>query len=418
MISAWDGGTSLGDPWYFPYRTHVVVNIDGDVIQGDGAYKGAGKVSGPTGYTNINGLFGAIGFRLANATGSSMWWPQPNKTTDTVAVQNEMRPVRMYIDGAQPRSANPNDCGANSNRTPPWPCYVYSGKAHLDFRRLHFDLTLSPKGDTTVSPEASITFTAGVSPATINGQVVDMSEVTWQWEPAQPLAGDTTACMSQTGATCTRAFETSGTLWMSAYVNGEQQQRSVRVNVVPAPPKGAPPCSTDTRLGSNGKTLAATYLWLTSASAENNKRLTWSFTQSDQAENGFVITDNHDGTYSYDPGGVIQDANKPCEIGIKTTSITANTAATLHSHMLRDNEDPKKIKNLCRLRTEPKDPVPEGPSRWDWDVEWDVQLFKSANIKGVVIGPTRIFVYYYQKTNLNLPDIDHPVTEEFPRCGY
>lgn len=62
-----------------------------------------------------------------------------------------------------------------------------------------------------------------------------MSEVNWRWVPDSAVAGDSVPCASTASRTCTRVVNSSGTMLLSAYVNGEQQQQSLHVDVVPCP---------------------------------------------------------------------------------------------------------------------------------------------------------------------------------------
>ena len=124
QVDPWDGSTPMGPAWTFPYRTVIVVDIGGNVTQASGAFVGSGTVWGPTGLVKDNGQHGMVGFRHASASGSSMWWPQPSKTKDTVIVQDEMRPVRDAVDGAQPANG-PSGCGRENTSDPRWPCYTY-----------------------------------------------------------------------------------------------------------------------------------------------------------------------------------------------------------------------------------------------------------------------------------------------------
>ena len=236
QVDLWDGhAPMMSTPWVFPYKTIIIVTIAGDDTQADGALTGSGTVWGPTGLTNVNGLAGAIGFRLASTTGSSMWWPQANKTVDTVIVQYNMAPLRGAVDGAQPDlGPNTSNCGRSNSSIPPWPCYTYPGTASLTFTRPHVGLTMTLSGASVIKTDSIVTFTAGMEQTSIGGRAVDMSDVRWRWvSDAPPQSGDTLTCDGADGLTCTRRIRGSGTMYMSAYVNGEQQQQSMRVDVVP-----------------------------------------------------------------------------------------------------------------------------------------------------------------------------------------
>jgi hypothetical protein len=82
-VDPWDGSTPLGNAWNFALPTIVIINVAGIVDQGDGAIPGNHYKWGPTGDPVTHS--GAIGYRLASATGAAMQWPRT--ATDTVVVQ-------------------------------------------------------------------------------------------------------------------------------------------------------------------------------------------------------------------------------------------------------------------------------------------------------------------------------------------
>ena len=57
-----------------------------------------------------------------------------------------------------------------------------------------------------------------------------MSELKWRWV-SDSVPSDSVACTSTSGAVCSKVMISSGTMFTTAYVNGEQQQKSVHSEV-------------------------------------------------------------------------------------------------------------------------------------------------------------------------------------------
>ena len=112
-------------------------------------------------------------------------------------------------------------------------CWTWSGSAHLDFTRLPVNLTVARSGDSTIWAGSAVTFTAGMDPASVPGDShpIVMAELQWRWIPDSTSSADTLGCGSASGGSCTRVLTTSGTMYAAAYVNGQQQQQAVHVDV-------------------------------------------------------------------------------------------------------------------------------------------------------------------------------------------
>lgn len=115
-------------------------------------------------------------------------------------------------------------------------CWTWSGSANLSFERIHVGLVLSSSA-TAVQSGSQVIFGAGMTQETFPGNPypVDMSELAWRWQPDDASSTDTTPCSVYSGRSCYRTITESGTLTVSAYVNGEHQQQSRHVSVIPCP---------------------------------------------------------------------------------------------------------------------------------------------------------------------------------------
>lgn len=116
-----------------------------------------------------------------------------------------------------------------------WPadCVTYSGSQTISVKRLTADLSLTASPTTAVQPGTSITYTAAATPETIGNPAVLTPFSITQWVYAD--SAGTHGCTSVTATTCTITANTSGTVTVTAVVNGEQQTRTMSVTVVPCP---------------------------------------------------------------------------------------------------------------------------------------------------------------------------------------
>jgi hypothetical protein len=122
-------------------------------------------------------------------------------------------------------------CGANTT-----PCYTYSGSFDITVERLAATLTLTAN-KRAVTPNATVTFTAAVTPGAAPGgsPSIPFKISSWKWLADD---GDTlsTGCPTSTGinpATCTYSPTKPGRMEVQALVNGVLESRSLRISVVP-----------------------------------------------------------------------------------------------------------------------------------------------------------------------------------------
>jgi hypothetical protein len=228
---SWDGtidpvwGNAPAGPYQgtFPYPTFVQVTVTGTVTQVPGALPGQGIVRTPYAAPNDPNFWGAIGF---NSNGGT-WWAMNAVTV--LRIVSSISPFRNNA-GGQPQGDWAH-CGYQGYAL----CWSWSGSAHLDFSRYPVDLTLTRSPDSTIWAGAAVMFTAGMSPASVPGDShpIVMAELQWRWIPDSASTADTLGCGSASGGSCTRVLTTSGTMYAAAYVNGQQQQQSIHVVVVP-----------------------------------------------------------------------------------------------------------------------------------------------------------------------------------------
>lgn len=172
--------------------------------------------------TDDPAFWGSMGFR----SNGSVWYP-----IGASAILRVVAPIAPFRNdaGGQP-TGDWNHCGWAGYAL----CWTWAGSAHFDFTRIHVDLTLAQTPDSAgiMLVGQSVTFTAGMTQTSFPGNPypVDMSELGWRWI-SDSVATDTMACNSRSAVGCTKVLQSSGTMYSSAYVNGEQQQKSVHVTV-------------------------------------------------------------------------------------------------------------------------------------------------------------------------------------------
>ncbi|MEP6732593.1 MAG: hypothetical protein ABJE10_18255 [bacterium] len=256
VIDPWDAGSPRQLIATFPYATIVTVSSTGSVSQVPGALNGDGLVYGPdiSLEGNINGQ-GAMTF---------------DSGSKTVTIRGgNLYALRNPLGDPQPHGGLGWSCGAQLGRA--FPCWTFAGAAHLEFTRIRVAMTLtssiasaSPimaskgamRSVTAVAPHSSIsavtsgtsvTFTAGKERDTIDRIPVYMTGVSWHWVPDQPSA-DTAACGTTILPVCGRAMLHSGTMYATAYVNGEQQEQQLHVDVTTSISKLTVTCAPSTPL--------------------------------------------------------------------------------------------------------------------------------------------------------------------------
>jgi len=166
-------------------------------------------------------FWGAVGF-MSNG---SMWYALAPETV--LRVVAPLSPFRNDA-GGQP-IGDWSHCGMPGYTL----CWTWAGTAHLEFERLPADLTLQQSPDTAIWAGQTVKFTAGADPATVPGNPypIGVKELQWRWIPEDTLSADTLGCGSSSGMVCTRVMRGSGTMYASAYVNGQQQQKSIHLTV-------------------------------------------------------------------------------------------------------------------------------------------------------------------------------------------
>lgn len=222
VIDSVFGGAAAGpNQGAFPYPTFVRVRVAGTVRQVPGALPGDNIVRNPWAIPNDPNFWGAMGF---NSNGGT-WW-----AVDSVAVIRVVAPISVFRNraGGQPRG-DASHCGYPGYAL----CWTWAGSAHLEFERYPVDLTLTQSPDTTIWAGQSVTFTAGMNPASVPGDShpIIMAELQWRWLPDSVGSADTVACGSTSGSSCTRVVTTPGTMFVGAYVNGTAQQQEVHIVV-------------------------------------------------------------------------------------------------------------------------------------------------------------------------------------------
>ena len=207
----------------FRYPTFIQAHVSGTVNQIAAALPGDNFSHGPTATADNPYMWGVMAFQ----SGGGIWW-----ATDTATTLRVVTTIFAFRNdaGGQP-TGDYNHCGWAGYAL----CWSWAGAAHFDFTRIHVDLTVSPTEIGHAPSDTTVTFTAGMGQTYFPGNPypVDMSELEWHWIPSAANSADTLVdCTTVSGSSCTRVITESGTMYMSAYVNGEQQQKSVSVSIV------------------------------------------------------------------------------------------------------------------------------------------------------------------------------------------
>lgn len=115
-------------------------------------------------------------------------------------------------------------------------CHTYSGFQSTWVLPLHADLRLMVYPDSGM-PGAKITFSAGVNPLSFKNIPVPIKLLSWQWSAAGGGSGQTVPC-AQPVTPCVVTVMESGTMQLTALINGEEQTASANVGIFPL----AAPC--------------------------------------------------------------------------------------------------------------------------------------------------------------------------------
>lgn len=111
------------------------------------------------------------------------------------------------------------DCGGT-------PCHSYTGSQTIRVRPIPAGLALQASARM-ITPPANVTFTPAAIPDYLKGLKVPLRVVSWQWIPAGGT-GQTVVCGPGT-TVCTTQVKESGTMTVTAVVNGVEQTASVTV---------------------------------------------------------------------------------------------------------------------------------------------------------------------------------------------
>jgi hypothetical protein len=304
-----------------------------------------------------------------------------------------MRPVRAAIDGAQPNQyPNPNSCGVYNNQVPQLACYTYAGTAELTWTRPRANLTITRSDTGVVQSFQDVVFTAGSAPAKIGSVNVPFSEVTWQWLPD----GNASELIVCTGGalTCSFAPISSGTMYVSAYVNGEWQYRILHIRVAGDP--GPKPCALVPEVANN-------YPEIASAAMDSIKQEIWRDSRILDLERGGYVVDSA-GTYTLNTTGWI---SYPCNL-VYPSQVPSGTAASLHPHTYPTDAD---LPLACGA-----DAKAAGDSVGIYD--WVTAIEKHASVpRNFIITRNYIVVYWWNKDAI-IPQQKFMVSILLPRCGY
>lgn len=147
------------------------------------------------------------------------------------------------------------------------------------------------------------------------------------WVSDAPQAADTVTCESTGGLSCSRHMVASGVMYVSAYVNGEQQQQAIQVTVLP-PTKCSERSDVSPYLPELANPVmdqAMKQLWKDSKYSPNPKDI------SRREVGGWIIKDANN-NYSFQPFQYGPSAsNSQCWTDTPLP-IPAGAVATIHTH--------------------------------------------------------------------------------------
>lgn len=221
--SQWDGAVERGPLGNFPLRTIVEVTTSGDICLVPGILYAEG-CWGPGGTSDHQEAIGIIIDR-PNA-GSGIWFSSGGK--QTVVLQDQASAFRSGLNDPQPWGEYYWTCGRLAGNIP---CWGFAGSSNLTFARIPVSLTLESSAAGEVAVDSVVTFTAGMDKSWIDGFWVGFEQLKWRWVP--DFGTDTVTCVQVAGTSCSRVMHEPGTMYATAYVNGQQQQQSAHVNMVP-----------------------------------------------------------------------------------------------------------------------------------------------------------------------------------------
>lgn len=112
-------------------------------------------------------------------------------------------------------------------------CYAYSGSQTITITPVKFDLALSADKRTIPAP-AQVKFAAAATPYAYEGSAVPFQAIKWEWKAEDGTTGQTVPC-SPSANPCYTEVKESGTMTVTALVNGFEQRKSVKVEVIPCP---------------------------------------------------------------------------------------------------------------------------------------------------------------------------------------
>ncbi len=229
----------------FRYPTIVSVVASGSIVQGSGpvaAYDPPLKW-GPAGTGPRDGQ-AQIDMRWTSAafpSYSSAWIATTNTPTEPsyALVAGDVVGLRTPLRDPQPYGGPTWSCGVYQQK----PCWIYQGASEIVITRMPATLTLVSNASAPVKNGQEVRFSMASEPVAYAGTAVEMFETAWRWQPDAPTGtdsvtrADTTACASivDRGKTCVRNMVRSGTIFVRAYVNGVEQEKSVHVDVKPKP---------------------------------------------------------------------------------------------------------------------------------------------------------------------------------------
>lgn len=205
----------------------VYVSVSGDIQVYDN-YQNPGNFVG-----TIPPAGGNQGLQTTNCYGIVQIWYSGTTTYPVGTGCNgtiRTTPIKIQGTGQATRSwgypgSSPPACGFY----PKTPCYYYTGSAQaITLTPIPMNLKLKPSRYV-VTSGMSVTFTAFGTPDSVHPYKLPFAVQSWQWVPDSGAAS--TPCTA--GVTmCAKTITSSGTMWVTALLNGEVQTSSVHIRVL------------------------------------------------------------------------------------------------------------------------------------------------------------------------------------------
>lgn len=350
-------------PTRYSSWTYATIAFSGMITQQQNFGSHASVQFGPAG---LAGSCGGL-LRIDFDSGGGSWWPSSGCTPTSAGKSLDTVTQGVKGLGKVSRGPGPTSC----DTTPP--CFTYSGSQSVTITPISSNIQESvnyPRG----TPGLLRTFTAAITtyvPASFWG----VTE--WRWIPDS--GSSVVECVNY-GPTCYLAPTVSGTMQVTATVNGVVRTATVRVEVNCGPLTGPASDSAFLRIANDTMTRKlGLEAWDSSgvSGSPTNRRersAVWGQSLTGGRASAFKTPTN--------------SADTPCQSSFAPTGLRADTEfVRIHTHPFNPNDT---LPSVCWEDSSPTSyDVTNlgGPSALDW------QVLSGFNAWGVIYDSSKVYVY-------------------------